>query len=302
MNAPSPEQRSAGALYEGRMLPRPDDELVDQGLAFDLGTLLSRRRLLGVLSGGAAAAALAACSIGADTPGTSGPASGGATTEIPDETAGPFPGDGSNGPDALSQSGIVRSDIRSSIGTGTKTAEGVPLRIELTILDLARAGAAFGGVAVYVWHCDAAGSYSMYAAGLENENYLRGVQAADPDGVVRFSSVYPAAYSGRWPHVHFEVYPDLGSIADAGRAIATSQLAFPRDACAAVYASSGYPGSAGRLAASSLQTDNVFGDDGGVHQLATMSGDASNGFLARLTVPVDTRTAPVRGNAPPGSR
>ncbi len=78
--------------------------------------------------------------------------------------------------------------------------------------------------------------------GWSNENYLRGVQAADPDGVVRFSSVYPAAYSGRWPHVHFEVYPDLGSIADAGRAIATSQLAFPRDACTAVYASSGYPG------------------------------------------------------------
>ena len=28
--------------YEGRALPRPDEELVDQGLGFDVGTLLSR--------------------------------------------------------------------------------------------------------------------------------------------------------------------------------------------------------------------------------------------------------------------
>jgi hypothetical protein len=29
--------------YEGRPLARPDDELVDQGLSFDVTTLLSRR-------------------------------------------------------------------------------------------------------------------------------------------------------------------------------------------------------------------------------------------------------------------
>ena len=35
-----------------------------------------------------------------------------ASTEIPEETAGPFPGDGSNGPDVLTESGVVRKDIR----------------------------------------------------------------------------------------------------------------------------------------------------------------------------------------------
>ena len=40
--------------YEGRVLPRPDEELVDQGLGFDVATLLSRRKLLGLFGIGAA--------------------------------------------------------------------------------------------------------------------------------------------------------------------------------------------------------------------------------------------------------
>ena len=36
------------------------------------------------------------------------------------------------------------------------------------------------------------------------------------------------------------------------------------------------------------QSDNVFGDDGGAHQLATVTGDVSKGFVATLTAPVDT--------------
>jgi hypothetical protein len=49
----------------------------------------------------------------------------------PDETAGPYPGDGSNGPDVLEQSGIVRRDIRSSFEEYSGTAEGVPMTLEL---------------------------------------------------------------------------------------------------------------------------------------------------------------------------
>ena len=170
-----------GSAYRGRLLPRPDEEVVDQGLGFDLGTLLDRRRVLAVLGGGAAGAALAACSVDPLTPGTSGsatavptgPASGG-TTEIPDETAGPFPGDGSNGPDVLARSrGPARWPGRASSGAtsgaawapGRRRPTGVPLLIELSVLDLAKAGAAFAGVAVYVWHCDANGNDSMYPPG-----------------------------------------------------------------------------------------------------------------------------------------
>ncbi len=47
---------------------------------------------------------------------------------IPQETAGPFPGDGSNSAaNVLNQSAAVRNDIRSSFGGLTGTADGVPL-------------------------------------------------------------------------------------------------------------------------------------------------------------------------------
>lgn len=282
--------------YQGRPLPRPDDELVDQGLGFDLGTLLSRRRMLTALGLGAVTVGLAACSTGT----SSGTASTTSAGEIPDETAGPYPGDGSTGPNALADSGIVRSDIRPSFGTGSAVAHGVPMTLELTITDLATGGIPFAGTAVYVWHCDRDGNYSMYADGLEGENYLRGVQIADASGLVRFTSIVPACYSGRWPHIHFEVYPDQASITDSANAIATSQVALPEDTCAAVYATTGYESSVRTLSEVPLAGDNVFGDDGGVSQLATVTGDVTSGFTVALTAPVDTRTEPSGGSAPAG--
>jgi protocatechuate 3,4-dioxygenase beta subunit len=300
--------------YEGRSLPRPHDEIVDQGLGFDIGTLHSRRRALRFLGLGAAVAGLTACSTGSDgssasttttttTTGSASTSSGGTAVagEIPDETAGPYPGDGSNGPDVLSQSGIVRGDIRSSFGDSSGTAEGVPMTLGLTITDLEK-NAAFEGVAVYVWHCTREGAYSMYSEGVEDQNYLRGVQIAGADGKVSFTSIFPACYSGRWPHIHFEVYPDQASISDAGNAIATSQVALPQDACDTVYAQRGYEQSVQTMSQVSLDDDNVFGDDGGKSQLATVTGDASSGYTVALAVGVDTSTEPRGGGGAPPSR
>src|SRR5262249_8180431 len=150
-------------------------------------------------------------------------------TVIPEETAGPFPGDGSNGPDVLTQSGVVRADIRSSFGASTTTAPGVPLTIRLALVDAATGCTPLANAAVYAWHCDRDGNYSMYSNAAANENYLRGVQAAGSDGVVPFQSIFPACYSGRWPHVHFEVYPSLDQATDPANRIATSQIALPAD-------------------------------------------------------------------------
>ena len=306
------------ASFEGRPLPRPDEAPFDQGLAFDLTTLINRRNALTLFGLGAAGTALAACSSGTSTGSTTSAAattsakssssasssssssSSGtsALTEIPDETAGPYPGDGSNGPDVLAQSGVVRQDITSSFGTSTTKAEGVKMTLELTVLDIANGGGAMNGAAVYAWHCDRAGQYSMYSSAITNENYLRGVQITDANGVVSFTSIVPGCYSGRWPHIHFEVYPDQASIADSTKAIATSQVALPKTACDAVYATTGYESSVGNLSKLSLTSDNVFGNDGGVHQLGASTGDAASGYAVRLTVPVDTRTAPTGGSRP----
>lgn len=81
---------------------------------------LHRRRALRGLAG----AALGASPLGAL-----------ACSLIPAETAGPYPGDGTNGPNVLTQSGIVRSDIRSSFGSaGTTTAPGTPLTVTVTLV------------------------------------------------------------------------------------------------------------------------------------------------------------------------
>ncbi len=284
--------------YEGRPLARPDEDLEDQGLAFDVTTLMGRRTLLRGFGLAAGTLGLAACGSGSSSTSSTGSSAGSRSTsstgEIPDETAGPYPGDGSNGPDVLEQSGIVRSDIRSSFGDSSGTADGVPMELELTIRDLA-GGGPFEGAAVYVWHCDREGRYSLYSDGAEDQNYLRGVQVADADGVVRFASVLPACYSGRWPHVHFEVYADVADITDSTAAVATSQVALPEAVCDDVYAESGYEASVANLAQLSLASDMVFGDDGAELQLATVTGSVRDGYAVSLAVGVDTTTTPQGG-------
>jgi hypothetical protein len=67
--------------------------------------------------------------------------------------------------------------------------------------------------------------------------------------------------------------------------VTTSQLALPQDACQAVYATDGYSQSVRNLAQTSLDSDNVF-SDGADQQLAKVSGSATAGYTAELTVPV----------------
>jgi protocatechuate 3,4-dioxygenase beta subunit len=283
--------------YEGRPLPHPDEPVFDQGLGFDVQTLLDRRSVMKGLGFGSVAVALAAC---APTGATTAPAgtpltSSGATPAspdsaecavIPEETAGPYPGDGSNGPNVLAESGVVRSDITASFGTSTTVAGGVPLTIRLAIQDAGDGCSPAAGTAVYVWHCDREGRYSMYSPGAENENYLRGVQEAGEDGVATFTSIFPACYSGRWPHIHFEVFPSLDAANDDANRIATSQIALPEDVSNAVYATAGYEQSVQNMTQVSLQRDNVFGEDGGAQQLGTIEGSAEAGYTVTLAVPV----------------
>ena len=276
----------------------PDHELEehDRGLVYDL-TTLDRRELLKLLGFGGVSAGLfvlagcapAGSSASATAAGSSAAATavGASCAVIPEETAGPFPADGSNGPDVLNQSGVVRKDIRSSFGSSTTVAQGVPLAIELTIQDAASCKA-LAGAAVYLWHCDRDGNYSLYSQAAAGENYLRGVQAADDNGLVTFQSIFPACYSGRWPHIHFEVYPSLEMATDEANKVATSQIALPKDACDLVYATDGYSQSVTNLNRVSLASDMVFADDGGVHELGTVTGSASAGMTVALTVPVSS--------------
>jgi protocatechuate 3,4-dioxygenase beta subunit len=280
-----------------------EDELEnhDRGLDYDLPRLLQRRGMLKLVLGaglaGTGLVSLSACADdttstaaaptgpeGAPT-GAGGPPDGGnaqqtsdtANGELPEETAGPYPGDGSNGANVLTQSGIVRSDITASFGSSTARAQGVPLAITMTIKDFADGKKPLAAGAVYLWHCNRDGQYSLYSQGLTGESYLRGVQETDANGTVRFTTIFPACYSGRWPHIHFEVYPSLTKATNGSNKIATSQIALVEDTCKDVYATSGYEQSASNLSRVSLDSDNVFGD-GYDLQLPAITGDASRGY------------------------
>jgi protocatechuate 3,4-dioxygenase beta subunit len=286
-----------------RWIDEHGDEIDEdhRGLVYDIRTLVDRRRALGLFGGIGVTALLAACASPEATPTASASATAttpsatatpsptaaasGPVDEVPDETGGPYPGDGSNGVNVLDDSGIVRSDIRSSFGSSTTVAEGVPLTIAVTVRDAAT-GSALVGAGVYLWHCDRDGDYSLYSRGVENENYLRGVQETDASGTVRFTSIYPACYSGRWPHIHFEVYSDVANAVASGPIVKTSQIALPEEANALVFATAGYEQSVRNAAQVTLSSDNVFGDDGGIHQIASMSGSVGDGYTAALTIGV----------------
>ena len=208
----------------------------------------------------------------------------GTCSRVPSETEGPYPGDGSNGPNVLTSSGVVRSDIRSSFAGLSGTAQGVVLDVALTIVS-ASTCSPMAGAAVYIWHCDKDGNYSLYSNAAVNQNYLRGVQEADANGRVTFRSIYPGCHSGRWPHIHFEVYQNLAAAQNVRNKIATSQIALPKSANDLVYAVTGYEASVRNAAQITLATDNVF-SDGATLELATVTGAVGSGMTATLSVAI----------------
>jgi protocatechuate 3,4-dioxygenase beta subunit len=280
----------------------------DLGLAHDL-KVLSRRRmfhLAGVAGASAFVAACAGTATNQSTTSTSAPTTAAAeaascATAAPAETAGPYPGDGSNGPNVLIESDVVRDDIRASFGPYTGRAEGVPMSLELTLNDLTKDCSAGAGMAVYVWHCDRDGNYSLYSADVTEQNYLRGVQVADEQGRVFFTSIFPACYDGRWPHIHSEIFDSLESAVAGDSARLTSQIALPEDTCKAVYAfDEGYQKSVQNLSRVTPNSDNVFGD-GWDAELATVTGDPNTAITVALTIGVAAKSAntPPAGGPPP---
>jgi protocatechuate 3,4-dioxygenase beta subunit len=190
----------------------------------------------------------------------------------------------------LTQSGVVRSDIRSSFGSSTTTTAGVPLTLTLNVVNSNTSCSVLAGYAVYIWHCTRDGLYSLYSNGVQDENFLRGVQVTDANGQVTFTTVFPGCYSGRYPHIHFEVYPSLAMATLYTNRVLTSQMAMPSAVCSSVYASAtGYSSSASNFSASSTSSDNVFGDNSAAQialQTPSLSGDVSNGYTGSITIGV----------------
>ncbi|MBB5368528.1 MULTISPECIES: intradiol ring-cleavage dioxygenase [unclassified Janthinobacterium] len=265
-------------------------EMMDQGQA-------ERRRLLRWLLVGTATLPLISCGGASDAtaPATELEAMGasepvaGACAVIPEEMAGPYPADGTNTYgssiiNVLNQPGIVRSDIRSSFNGGTAVAAGVPLSIRLQLLNAGAGCASLAGYAIYLWHCDRYGRYSLYSSGLAGQNYLRGLQETDGNGMLAFTTIFPGCQPGTLPHVHLEIYPSLVQAASSSNRIKTSLLTFPMAAARKAYSASGYETSLANLA----QTGASAGTgQGSSLQMASLTGNAIDGYVARLAVAVN---------------
>lgn len=296
----------------------------DLGLAHDLKTIesrmMERRRALILLGSAGTVGLLAGCGGGGSSAtgtgssssssstssGSTSTSTGGSTSSStssssggsggtciadPGETNGPYPADGTNTSsgitsNALTQSGIVRSDIRSSfLGSSTAQAAGVAVTLTLTVVNVNNSCAPLAGYAVYIWHCDRDGKYSLYD--LPGESYLRGVQVTDSNGQISFTTIFPGCYSGRYPHIHFEVFSSLANATSGRYATLISQLAMPAAACNTVYASTGYSTSATNFARVSISSDNVFGDNTSAQVTAmtpTMTGSVAAGYTGTATI------------------
>lgn len=117
----------------------------------------------------------------------------------------------------------VRSDV-------TEGREGVPLRLELTVVRVSAGCRPLKGAAVDIWHADSAGEYST-----GGETYLRGTQVTDAAGRCAFRTIVPGWYAGLAPHIHFKVHPRPDS-----RQETVSQFFFPEELLRKVYAREPY--------------------------------------------------------------
>lgn len=189
-----------------------------------------------------------------------------ACTLIPSETRGPYP---------LNLSGD-QSYFRRAIN---ETKTGVPLSIVLNFVNVNDNCKPIPNARVDIWHCDKDGVYSGYSqpgANTVGQTFCRGIQITDSNGQVTFTTVYPGWYAGRITHVHFEIY--LSSVLNA-----TSQMAFPEDITTAVYNSTLYVAKGQNTSVRSFSADNVF-SDGTSLQMATVTGNVTEGYVATLNV------------------
>jgi protocatechuate 3,4-dioxygenase beta subunit len=222
----------------------------DLGLQRDLSAFLNRRRALALVGSASAIGALSALGKGRIFPTAQAEAIVPASDRRecladPAETEGPFPGDGSNDAhgtlsNVLKSSGIVRRDMRTNIGKTAIVAEGQTFDLEITLVNARQACAPLAGHAIYLWHCDALGRYSIYD--LPNASYLRAVGVTNSAGNATFTTIFPGCYPGRYPHIHFEVYMGLEQATSYKNRLLTSQMAMPADACRAIYAASKHYG------------------------------------------------------------
>jgi protocatechuate 3,4-dioxygenase beta subunit len=232
-------------------------------------------------------AAVATAEVGNTAVATSGGATVPACVVRPEVTEGPYYVDVD----------LMRSDIRTDTTTGEAKA-GAPLTLTFNVSQISSGSCTpFQGATVEIWHCDAAGAYSGVSDpgfNTEGQNWLRGGQVTDANGVATFTTIYPGWYSGRAVHIHFKVHPDETKVF-------TSQLFFDDTLSQQVFMQAPYA-SKGSTPDTLNSTDNIYQD---LMLLTTTKTD--QGYAATFDIGIDPSTVGTgesggQGGPPPGAR
>jgi protocatechuate 3,4-dioxygenase beta subunit len=263
---------------------------------------LSRRTMLRTLGAGFGVVVLADCgATGSSTTGGSGGTGGtgggggGGTGGTGGTGGGGGGGGGTTGNACVLDPNVTKGpywvDVSLNRSDVTVDRPGLPVTLRFTVQSYDNATCApLAGAQVDIWHCDGSGAYSGVQAGMGNPNtvgqdFLRGYQVTDADGLAVFQTIYPGWYSGRTVHIHVKV-----RIFDAGKNTtteATTQVFFDDTVSDAVFAANAPYNTRGTRDTRNA-ADNIYG--GHSELLLALTGDAATGFTADIALGVKVGT------------
>ena len=227
-------------------------------------------------------------------------ASAGATPASPTNDICVLTAEMTEGPYYLSGD-LIRKDI-------TEGRAGVPLKLKIGVLN-PDSCSPVENVAVDIWHCDALGYYSGVAANapgtgdptpadldtIPEDNFLRGIQITDADGMVEFDTIYPGWYAGRAIHIHLKVHvggsaEDETETYEGGHTAHTGQLFFDETTNDLVFQEEPYSTRVTTRLAN--DQDNILGshdeEPGFLLSLTQVTeGTAADGYIGAITLGVD---------------
>lgn len=212
----------------------------------------------------------------ADAAAEGGAGEAGACETTPEGEIGPyFADDGA--------AGFDRSDITSNLD-GTSTQAGVPLTLDVTVVDTEKGCAPYAGAQIDIWHCNASGVYSDIASeNTTSDQWLRGYQVTGASGQVTFKTIIPGWYSGRTTHIHLRVrsaYSEASSTTDETN---TTQCFFDQTFIDTLYTTVA-PYTAEGKNPTTNASDRVYSQQEDGANVLALAGDDTTGYTASITI------------------